>query len=107
MTIVACPHCSEEENLQGKNVDNTITVTCGECGLVWDRDMARRCPQCQTTNVRAAWQATLEKSRGNQLSIQSLNIVWLCADCDAGKLRRYLDSNVPIPPDNLPLANGA
>lgn len=100
---MSCPHCSEEENLQGDKVDGVITVTCGECGLVWERDTTPRCPKCRSTDVRAAWQATLDKSRGTQLSIQALGIVWLCGDCDASKLRRYLDSNVPLPPDALPV----
>ena len=103
MPIVACPHCEEEQNLRGANINGTITVTCGECGLVWERDVNPRCGKCQATDVRAAWQATLDKSRGTQLSIQSLNIVWLCPECDAEKLRRYLDSNVPLPPDALPV----
>jgi hypothetical protein len=27
----------------------------------------------------------------------------LCPDCDTDKLRSYLDSNVPLPPDELPV----
>ena len=103
---MSCPHCSEQENLRGDNLDGVITVTCCECGLVWERDTEPRCPQCHTTEVRPAWQATLDKSRGTQLSIQSLSVVWLCVDCDADKLRRYLDSNVPLPPDSLPVNTG-
>ena len=48
-------------------------------------------------------QAILDKSRGTQLSIQGMKVVWLCPDCDAEKLRRWLDSNVPLPPDDLPV----
>jgi hypothetical protein len=32
-----------------------------------------------------------------------MKVVWLCPDCDADLLRRYLDSNVPLPPDVMPV----
>jgi len=103
MPLIACPHCDEDENLQGDNVDGVITITCGECDAVWERDFTPRCPECGRTDVRDALQAILDKSRGTQLSIQSLRVVWLCPDCDAEKLRGYLDSNVPLPPDEMPV----
>jgi len=103
MPLVTCPHCDEDENLQGDNVDGTITITCGECGAVWERDFTPRCPTCGRTDVRDALQAILDKSRGTQLSIQSLKVVWLCPGCDAAKLRSYLDSNVALPPDEMPV----
>ncbi len=103
MALVACPHCEEDENLTGDNVDGTITITCGECGAVWERDRTPRCPTCGRTDVREALQAILDKSRGTQLSIQSMKVVWLCPECDAVKLRSYLDSNVPLPPDVMPV----
>ena len=103
MPLIACPHCDEDENLQGANIDGTITITCGECDAVWERDFTPRCPECGRTDVRDALQAILDKSRGTQLSIQALKVVWLCPDCDAEKLRGYLDSNVPLPPDEMPV----
>jgi len=103
MPLVSCPHCAEDENLTGVDVDGTITITCGECGAIWDRDMTPRCPNCGTTEVREALQAILDKSRGTQLSIQSMKVTWLCPECDAEKLRRYLDSNLPLPPDVMPV----
>ena len=103
MPLIACPHCDEDENLRGDNVDGVITITCGECDAVWERDFTPRCPECGRTDVRDALQAILDKSRGTQLSIQSLRVVWLCPDCDAEKLRGYLDSNVPLPPDEMPV----
>jgi len=103
MPLVVCPHCEEDENLVGETVDGAITITCGECGAVWERDMTPRCPTCGSTAVREALQAILDKSRGTQLSIQSMKVVWLCPECDADTLRRYLDSNTPLPPDVMPV----
>ena len=103
MPLVTCPNCEEDENLQGDNVDGTITITCGECGTTWERDRTPKCATCGSTEVRDALQAILDKSRGTQLSIQSLKVVWLCPDCDADKLRSYLESNIPLPPDVMPV----
>ena len=80
-----------------------IEITCGSCGTVWARDLTPRCDTCGRTDLRDALQAILDKSRGTQLSIQGMKVVWLCPDCDAEKLRRWLDSNVPLPPDDLPV----
>ena len=103
MPLVVCPTCDEDENLDGRNIDGTIEITCGSCGTVWERDLTPRCGTCGRTDLRDALQAILDKSRGTQLSIQGMKVVWLCPDCDAEKLRRWLDSNVPLPPDNLPV----
>jgi len=101
--LVACPNCHEDENLFGSTVDDTITITCGECGCVWDRDLTPRCERCGRTDVRDALQAIVDKSRGTQLSIQSMRLIRLCPDCDAEKLADYLQSNSPLPPDELPV----
>ena len=103
MPLVTCPNCDEDENLVGSSLDETITITCGECGCVWDRDLTPRCPACGTIDVRPAMQAIVDKSRGTQLSIQSMRLVHLCPDCDAEKLADYLQSNSPLPPDELPV----
>ncbi len=103
MPLVTCPNCEEDERLIGDNVDGVITITCEECGAVWERDLTPRCPTCDTAEVRPAMQAILDKSRGTQLSIQAMKVVWLCPDCDTETLRSYLDSNVPLPPDQMPV----
>ena len=59
-------------------------------------------PDFRTVTVEALV-AILDKSRGTQLSIQAMKVIWLCPDCDASKLRRWLDSNVPLPPDTMPV----
>ena len=100
---LVCARCGEEEELRGVQVDDIITITCQRCGLIWDRDLSPRCQTCGSTEVRPAFQAILEKSRGTQLSMQSVRLIHLCPDCDADQLRAYLRSNTPIPPDELPV----
>lgn len=100
---MSCPHCEEDENLVGDTIDGVITISCGACGAVWERDMTPKCSTCGSTDVREALQAILDKSRGTQLSIQSMKVIWLCPECDPETLRRYLDSNTPLPPDTMPV----
>lgn len=103
MADIVCPTCGEDERLLGERSDDTIEITCEACGTVWDRDLTPRCPTCATEDVRPAYQAILDKSRGTQLSIQSMRLVYLCPTCDAEQLRIYLQSNTPLPPDELPV----
>ena len=85
---VALAACGEDEDLTGERQGppgaETITVTCGTCGLIWERDLAPACPSCGSTDVRPALQSIVEKSRGTQLSIQSLRVVHLLACEPAG-----------------------
>lgn len=103
MPLVVCPNCEEDEDLDGHDVDGTIHITCASCGATWERDLTPRCATCGRTDLRDALEAILDKSRGTQLSIQAMKVIWLCHDCDAEKLRRWLDSNVPLPPDTMPV----
>tara|TARA_B100000745_G_scaffold292672_1_gene233781 strand:+ start:989 stop:1321 length:333 start_codon:yes stop_codon:yes gene_type:complete len=106
MSDVLCPRCGEEESLVGRREgppgDETITVTCGSCDLEWVRDLTPRCPACGSDAVRPALQSIVEKSRGTQLSIQSLRVVHLCPECDAGQLAVWNRSNTPLRPAELP-----
>lgn len=103
MPLVTCPSCAEDENLTGSSDGDAITITCGRCGCVWERDLTPRCPTCGRSDVREAFQAIVDKSRGTQLSIQSMRLVHLCPDCDADRLAMYLQSNSPLPPPELPV----
>ena len=99
---ISCANCGEEENLDGERSGDTIAITCGACGLVWDRDLTPTCTTCGTDEVRPAFQAIVDKSRGTQLSIQSMRLVYLCPNCEPDLLANYLASKSPLPPDELP-----
>jgi transcription elongation factor Elf1 len=100
--LVSCPRCGEDDDLRGATVDDAIVVTCGACALQWERDVTPRCPTCGSTDVRPAFEAVVEKSRGTQLSMQSARLVHLCAVCDAARLADYHRTNSPLMPDALP-----
>lgn len=102
MSDLVCANCGEEENLNGTRDGETISITCGECGLVWDRDLTPSCKLCGSKDVRPAFQAIVDKSRGTQLSIQSMRLVHLCPHCQPELLADYLASKSPLPPDELP-----
>ena len=108
MPDIVCPRCGEEEALRGAprtgdDGSDLIAITCESCGLVWDRDPRPRCPTCDSDDVRPALQAVLDKSRGTQLSIQSMLVVHLCPVCDADRWQTYVKSNTAIPPPELPV----
>ncbi len=100
---ITCANCGEDERLIGSRTGETITVTCEECGLVWERDLTPKCPTCNRTDVHKAFQSIVEKSRGTQLSIQSLRVVYLCPDCDDAKLADYIKSSSPLSPAEMPV----
>lgn len=102
MAIIACLSCGEDEELDGSRDGDTIHITCASCGLTWDRDLAPRCSTCESKDVRPAFQAIVDKSRGTQLSIQSMRLVHLCPHCQPDLLADYLASKSPLPPDELP-----
>lgn len=99
---IRCPTCGEDEALIGSRDGEAILVTCESCDTTWQRDLTQRCPRCGSEDVREAVQAVVEKSRGTQLSMTSLNQVWLCPDCDPELMATWLVSNRPLPPDELP-----
>ena len=94
-----CPSCGVDDELTGEHDGEVIHITCGRCDLAWDRDLTPRCPTCGRDDVRAAAQAVWEKSRGTQMSIVSVQTVYLCPACDPDKLERVRESNTPLPPD--------
>ncbi len=102
MADIACANCGEDENLDGERDGDTISITCASCGLVWDRDLTPICDTCGSDEVRKAYRAIVDKSRGTQLSIQSMRLVYLCPECEPELLADYLASKSPLPPDELP-----
>ena len=106
MTEITCPACGEDEDLRGRQDgapgSETITVTCQTGEMSWVRNLPPTCPPCGTTDVRTALQSIVDKSRGTQLSIQSMRVVYLCPDCDGERLAVWNRSNTPLRPDELP-----
>ena len=100
--LVTCPRCGESEDLFGRTLDGEITVSCESCGLTWVRDLQPRCLKCDSKDVRPAYEAIVNKSRGTQLSMQSAKLVYLCQHCDAVVLAEYQITNSPLMPEDLP-----
>jgi len=99
---IRCPACGEADDLEGTNDDGVITITCGECDNVWERDRERRCPRCGAGDLYPVPIAILEKSRGTQLSIMSTRPEYLCWVCDRDLIDGQRRSGTPIMPDELP-----
>ena len=107
MSLITCPNCGEKENLdgviKGEPGQETITVTCGSCDLSWVRDRTPTCPTCAATDLRQAARSIVEKSRGTQLSIQAMEVIFLCPACDAADLHTWNQSNTPLRPREMPV----
>ena len=105
-TDIACPGCGEEENLRGWSAGpagtEQVTVECETCGLSWVRDLTPFCAKCGSEDVRPALRSIVDKSRGTQLSIQSMSMEYLCTVCDAEELAVWNRSNTPLAPIELP-----
>ena len=108
MLLVDCPQCGEEENLSGhisgEPGEEVIEVSCGACGFSWVRDRTPTCPTCSSTDLRQAARSIVEKSRGTQLSIQSIEVIYLCPVCDAADLATWNQSNTPLRPREMPVS---
>jgi 5-methylcytosine-specific restriction endonuclease McrA len=102
--LVCCPRCDEDENLRGERNGDNIVIVCEACGLSWQRDLTPRCDRCGSDDVRPAFKAVVEKSRGTQLSMQSARLIHLCPHCDATLLADYHKTNSPLMPEELPTA---
>lgn len=82
MPRVQCPNCGEDDDLQGQRSDIGITVTCGACGTVFDRDTTPTCRLCGSTDLQAVRTATLrEAGRGEQWAPSGVRIAWFCWGC--------------------------
>ena len=108
MLLVDCPQCGEEENLSGhisgEPVEEVIEVSCDSCGFSWVRDRTPTCPTCSSTDLRQAARSIVEKSRGTQLSIQSIEVIYLCPVCDVADLAAWNQSNTPLRPREMPVS---
>ena len=77
-----CPTCTTDEYLEGTRDGDIIHITCTACGLVWDRDPSPRCRDCGTReDIQTVSRPFIQKSRGTQLSIVGVQVVYLCYAC--------------------------
>lgn len=104
---IVCTSCGETANLSGERHESGIEITCGTCGLRWERDLEPSCDRCSNEDLRPVIAAIVEKGRGTQLSVVGTRLIHLCAICDAARLRYYYD-NLPNPlmPEQMPNAPG-
>ncbi len=99
MPAVRCPQCGEEDDLSGTRRDDTIVVTCGACGSVFDRDTTPTCRLCGSTDLEAVRTTTLrEAGRGAQWAPSGLRVAWFCWDCTG----RDVTGPDPVPGPNPP-----
>ncbi len=100
---LSCPDCGESDDLAGVRDGDRIIVTCGTCGVSWERDPAPRCPVCGGSDLQGVPLAIVERSRGTQLSVVGTRTVNLCSVCDADALDRYHRNRPnPLMPNELP-----
>ncbi len=92
---ILCPNCGTDDELRGDRRDDTIVITCGSCGLSWDRPVRPHCPTCGSTDVVAHPVPLVERSRGTQRSITAMHIETLCRECDADRLAARHDGHLP------------
>lgn len=104
MADLSCPGCGEQSNLRGHRSENGIRISCGSCGLEWDRDSRRRCASCGGEDIVFRPQTLTAFSRGTQLSILGWRELPLCAVCDREELMRSTDGAAPIGAGYVPAA---
>ena len=100
MVDIECAACGTDEFLRGSpRDDDTIELTCEQCGATWIRDPRPSCPRCGGHEMEAAPKVIVEKSRGSQMSIQGIHREFLCRVCDDEIIRARRDAYLP---DRLP-----
>jgi endogenous inhibitor of DNA gyrase (YacG/DUF329 family) len=100
---IECPSCGETSDLKGAPSGDSIAVTCGTCGITWDRSTEPRCSHCGGGDLQPAPLAIVEKSRGTQLSIVGIRTIHLCPACNAETIDRWHRGRPrPLFPDDLP-----
>ena len=100
MVEIVCATCGTDDHLRGtRRDDDTIELTCEQCGATWVRDPRPACPKCGGHELEAAPKVIVEKSRGSQMSIQGIQREFLCRVCDDDLIRARRDGYLP---DRLP-----
>ncbi len=99
MPIVACPSCGEDEDLTGQRAGEAITLTCGRCGVRWERDTDPTCGLCGSTDVQGIPTSTLEEhGRANVRSPSGIRLAYYCWTCRAKDVTSSDPDPGPHPP---------
>lgn len=95
MPIVVCPGCGEDEDLVGTRTgEDHLRLTCGRCGVAWDRDGTPRCGLCGSPDIEGIPTSTLqEKGRGDQWAPSGIRLVFYCWSCRGNDVT----SSQPLP----------
>lgn len=100
MPLIACPSCGEDEQLLGtRRPDDTLEVTCGSCGAIWQRGGPRRCSLCGSQDLAYTPRPLWEKARGNQRTPVGRIDAYSCYQC-GGRDVTSADPR-PGPPDHV------
>jgi len=82
MSEIVCPSCGVDDHLSGRRQGDVIRITCGACGVAWDRDPSPRCEICGTgEKLLAVSEPLVQKARGNQYSVVGARTVYRCDPC--------------------------
>jgi len=97
--IVACPVCGEDDDLSGGRDGEVITIICGVCDAVWERDTVPTCRLCGSTDLQGVLTSTLpEHGRGDQWAPSGIRVTYFCWGCTG----HDVTSSDPKPPPNPP-----
>lgn len=93
---IVCIECGRDDDLRGEPTDDDlIRLTCEACDVSWLRNPNPHCERCGGTDMEAAPQVLLEKSRGTQMSIMGIQRVFLCRSCDGDRIARQRAGHLP------------
>lgn len=99
MPTIACPNCGEDEDLTGDRDGDAITLTCGACGVRWDRDTVPVYGLCGSTDVQGIPTSTLEEhGRAGVRAPSGIRLAYYCWDCRS----KDVTSSRPIPGPHPP-----
>lgn len=103
MPNVTCPGCGEDEDLRGQQTSGGITITCGRCGVTFERNTTPTCALCGSTDLQAVPTSTLrEAGRGDQWAPSGVRIAWYCWVCSGHDVTSPNPEPGPNPPPGDP-----
>ena len=99
MVETSCPQCGEVENLVGSGDDTAgegIEVSCGACGSMFVRGVAR-CRSCGGSEWVPGTQQMTRHPRGTLLAVVGAREIKLCVVCDRSVLRQAEGRRPKVP----------